>query len=310
MVTGGAGYVGSYLVYKLIQDKHEVYSVDNISAGDYKFLEGIVQSEHLVVGDIRDSVLLDNLFKDADAVVHLAAIPGLVQCNESPEEAVSVNVYGTYQVLEAARRQGIKKIVFSSSAASYGVPSSFPVREDHQLNPMNLYGVTKLAGEKLMKVYYDNFDIETVTLRFGNIFGVGLFSRENTVIPKFVRMGLEGKTLTVYGDGSSTRDYVHVDDVVQSIVRSISSASIGGEVYNVGAYSIKIRDIADKVSKAILETHDKKIDCVYLPERVGETKYLEYNIDKITSELGYKSKWDVDMGIRQLIEYFSREQTR
>ena len=306
VVTGGAGYVGSYLVYKLLQEKHEVYSIDNISRGDYSALEGVVQPEHLVVGDVRDSALLDNLFKDADAVVHLAAIPGLVRCNESPEEAVSVNVFGTYQVLEAARKQGVKKVVFSSSAASYGVPRSLPVTEDHPLNPMNLYGVTKLAGEKMMTVYYNNYDIETVTLRFGNIYGVGLFSRENTVIPKFVRMGLESKTMTIYGDGSSTRDYVHVDDIVQSIVRSISSTDKGGEVYNVGAHSIKIRDIADKVSKAIFEAHDKKIDYMNLPERTGETKHLEYNIDKITSELGYKPKWDVDMGIKQLIEFFTR----
>ena len=306
MITGGAGYVGSYLIYKLLQEKHEVFSIDDMSNGDYSYLEGLIEPEHIVVGDIRDAELLDNLFEDVDAVVHLAAIPGLVRCNENPEEAVSVNVYGTYQVLEAARKQGVKKVIFSSSAASYGVPRSLPVKEDHPLNPMNLYGVTKLAGEKLMRVYYDNYNIETITLRFGNIYGVGLFSKDNTVIPKFVRMGLEGNTLTIYGDGSSTREYVHVDDIVQSIVRATSSTGKGGEVYNVGAQSIKIRDIADKVTKAILETQDKKIDSSNLSERSGETKYLEYNIDKVTSELGYKPTWNVDMGIRQLIEYFTR----
>ena len=222
MITGGAGYVGSYLIYKLLQEKHEVFSIDDMSNGDYSYLEGLIEPEHIVVGDIRDAELLDNLFEDVDAVVHLAAIPGLVRCNENPEEAVSVNVYGTYQVLEAARKQGVKKVIFSSSAASYGIPRSLPVKEDHPLNPMNLYGVTKLAGEKLMRVYYDNYNIETVTLRFGNIYGVGLFSKDNTVIPKFVRMGLEGNTLTIYGDGSSTREYVHVDDVVQSIMRVTS----------------------------------------------------------------------------------------
>ena len=306
MITGGAGYVGSYLIYKLLQEKHEVFSIDDMSNGDYSYLEGLIEPEHIVVGDIRDAELLDNLFEDVDAVVHLAAIPGLVRCNENPEEAVSVNVYGTYQVLEAARKQGVKKVIFSSSAASYGIPRSLPVKEDHPLNPMNLYGVTKLAGEKLMRVYYDNYNIETITLRFGNIYGVGLFSKDNTVIPKFVRMGLEGNTLTIYGDGSSTREYVHVDDVVQSIMRATSSTGKGGEVYNVGGHSIKIRDIADKVTKAILETQDKKIESSNLPERSGETKYLEYNIDKVTSELGYKPTWNVDMGIRQLIEYFTR----
>ena len=309
MVTGGAGYVGSYLIYKLLQEKHEVFSIDDMSKGDYSNLEGLIQPEHNAIGDIRDAEMLDNLFEDVDAVVHLAAIPGLVRCNENPEVAVSVNVFGTYQVLEAARKQGVKKVIFSSSAASYGVPRYLPVKEDHPLNPMNLYGVTKFAGEKLMRVYYDNYNIETVTLRFGNIYGVGLFSKDNTVIPKFVRMGLEGDTLTIYGDGSSTREYVHVDDIVQSIMRAISSTGTGGEVYNVGAHSIKISDIADKVTKAILETQNKKINYSNLSERPGETKHLEYNIDKISSELGYKPTWNVDMGIRQLIEYFTRVQS-
>jgi len=308
VVTGGAGYVGSYLFYKLYQEKHEMYSLDNNTTGDYmRLIDVVAEPGHLVVGDIRDFELLDSLFEGADVIVHLAAIPGLVRCNENPDEAISVNVFGTYQVLEAARRHSVQKVIFSSSAASYGVPKILPVKEDHPLNPMNLYGVTKLAGEKLMRVYHDNFDMETVTLRFGNIYGVGLFSKDNTVIPKFVKLGLGGKPLTIYGDGSSTREYVHVDDIVQSIEKVISSTGIGGEVYNVGAHSVKIREIADIVSRNIFEANGVQIDSTNLPERVGETKYLEYDYSKIISELGYKPSWDVDRGIRQLIEYFSRD---
>ena len=309
VVTGGAGYVGSYLIYTLLQDKNEVHSIDNVSQGDYSYLRDVAEPEHLVIGDIRDIKLLEQLFEDADAVVHLAAIPGLVRCDESPEEAVAVNVFGTHQVLEAARKQDVKTVIFSSSAASYGVPLRLPVKEDHSLIPMNLYGVTKVAGEKLMNVYYDNYDIDTISLRFGNIYGVGLFSRDNTVIPKFVRMGLEGKALTIYGDGSSTRDYVHIDDIVQSIMRSLSSTCKGGEVYNVGGHSITIRVLADRVVKAIFEITNMKIDCSYLPERPGETKHFEYDYNKIISELGYEPKWDVDMGIKQLIEYFKRSKS-
>ena len=141
---------------------------------------------------------------------------------------------------------------------------------------------------------------------FVNIYGVGLFSRDNTVIPKFVRMGLEGKALTIYGDGSSTRDYVHIDDIAQSIMRSLSSTGKGGEVYNVGGHSITIRDLTDRLAEAIFEITNMKIKCSYLPERPGETKHFEYDYNKITSELEYRPKWDINMGIRQLIEYFTR----
>ena len=123
-----------------------------------------------------------------------------------------------------------------------------------------------------MKVFHDNYGMETVTLRFGNIYGVGVFSKESTVIPKFVKMGLGGRSLTIYGDGSSTREYVHVDDIVQSIERAISSTGIGGEIYNVGAHSITIREIAEKVSLYIHEANGMKLESINLPERAGEKR--------------------------------------
>lgn len=308
-VTGGAGYIGSTLVKSLLDDGGAVVSVDNLMKGDYRYLRELEADRdlRLVVGDIRDSNLLDEVFRGADAVAHLAALPGLVLCRERPEEAVSVNVYGAHQVLEAARRMDVGRVVFCSSAAVYGTPVSIPVDEEHPLHPLNLYGVTKVAGEKLMESYNMNYGMETVSLRFGNVFGVGLYTRWQTVIPKFVRQGLEGKPLTIYGDGENSRDFVHVEDIVQAIILALKTKGIGGEAFNVGGETVKIGCLVEIVSDELEKATGRGIGFVHLPPRPGETKRFSYRLDKIEKVLGYKPKWSVRRGVEQLIEYRIRQ---
>lgn len=170
-------------------------------------------------------------------MVHLAAVSGLENCRRNPDGAVLTNVLGTRNVLEAARKFDIQRVVFTSSAAVYGMPVTTPVGEDHPLRPMNLYGVTKLAGESLMRAYYDVYGLETVVLRLRNVYGVGVFTRWRTVVPRFVRQAMEGKPLTVYGDGWQTRDFVHVLDVVEAIrlVLRAEKGIVAGETFNVAS---------------------------------------------------------------------------
>ncbi|MBD3207411.1 NAD-dependent epimerase/dehydratase family protein, partial [Candidatus Bathyarchaeota archaeon] len=177
-ITGGAGYIGSTLVKRLTDMNHDIVSIDNESIGSYEYLiKEETEYTQLITGDIRNLKLLEKSWEGCDAIAHLAALPGLVLCKNNPEEAVSVNIFGTYNVLSAARNLGINRVVFCSSAAVYGEPSKLPVTEDHELNPLNLYGVTKMAGEKIMKAFHLNENIDTVNLRFGNIYGVGLYTR-------------------------------------------------------------------------------------------------------------------------------------
>lgn len=304
-VTGGAGYIGSTLVKRLLDEGDTVVSVDNLMLGDYRYLEELeIDSDlELVVGDIRDENLLDEVFRRAEAVAHLAALPGLALCRERPEEAVSINVYGTHQVLEAARRLNIEKVVFCSSAAVYGTPVEMPVDEGHPLNPLNLYGVTKLAGEKLMESYHDNYGLDTVRLRFGNVFGVGLYTHWATVIPKFVKQGLEGEPLTIYGDGESIRDFVHVEDIVQAIILTLRKKGIGGEAFNVGGETLRIGLLAEIVSEKLEKATGRGASTVHLPPRPGETKWFSYRLDKIGKTLGYKPGWTVRKGVEQLIDF-------
>lgn len=304
-VTGGAGYIGSTLVKKLIDEGEEVVSIDNMMRGDYVHLRsvGAHQIAQLLVGDIRDSGLLEEAFSGSEAIAHLAALPGLVNCRDRPEDAVSINIYGTHRVLEAARKLDIKKVVFCSSAAVYGRPIELPVKEVHPLRPLNLYGLTKLAGEKLMDIYHDNYGIDTISLRFGNVYGVGLFTNYETVIPKFVKMGLEGEDLTVYGDGTSSRDYVHIEDIVQAIRLSLRSKGISGEVYNVGGEAMRIDALANHVVNELKEETGKEVGVIHLSPRPGETKEFSYKLEKIKKDLGYEPRWSVKEGIEQVLMY-------
>lgn len=308
-VTGGAGYIGSTLAVKLIDRGHEVVSIDNESIGEYSYLRNHKEGgkAECVVGDIRDLDLLVEEWRSCDAVAHLAALPGLVRCNEHPDEAVSVNVYGTYQVMEAARRLGIRRVVFCSSASIYGVPVEIPVKEEHPQRPLNLYGVTKVAGEQIVNTYWYNHGIETMNLRFGNIYGVGVYSRWDTVIPKFVNQGMSGKPLTVYGDGEYSRDFVHVQDISEAMTLSLMKEGIGGETFNVGGETLTVNQIADIVKEEIATETGSAAEVVNTMPRAGETKKFSYDLTKIRGVLGFENQWTVREGVRQLIKYWAQQ---
>ena len=304
-VTGGAGYIGSTLVKSLIEDGNEVISIDNLMNGNYSHLitHGIDKKAELHVADIRDREKIEELFEGSEAIAHLAALPGLDKCRERPEEATSINIYGTHQVLETARRLDIEKFVFCSSAAIYGKPEKLPVTESHPARPLNLYGITKLAGEKLVESYHNNYGIETIILRFGNVFGVGLYTNYDTVIPKFVRMGLKGESLTAYGDGTSTRDFVHVEDIVQALKLSLASKGHGGQYYNVGGETMEIGVLAKNISEYLKKITGETISIEHLPPRPGETKELSYDYGKIEKDLGYEPRWSIMEGVEQIAEF-------
>ena len=303
-VTGGAGYVGSELVQSLVGGKNEVVSYDNLMNGDYGYLRAKgAGAADLLEGDIRELGSMMEAFEGCDAIAHLAALPGLVKCRNRPDEATSINVHGTYNVLEAARRLDIGKVVFCSTAAVYGKPVEIPVTEGIPLRPLNLYGVTKLAGERLMDVFSDNHGIDTISLRFGNVFGVGLFTNYDTVVPKFVRMGLNGEVLTVYGDGFSTRDFVHVEDIVRALTLALESNNNGSNVYNVGGETMEIGVLAKRIVESLHKITGDTVGIVNNPPRAGETKEFSYKLEKIRKGLGYEPSWSVQAGIDQIIKF-------
>jgi dTDP-glucose 4,6-dehydratase len=310
LVTGGAGYIGSALITKLLDEGYDVFSIDNLSRGDYKYLKKYEGNPRLklVVGDVCDLEKLEEVLKECgkvDAVVHLAAIPGLERCQKNPQSAILTNIYGTYNVLETARKHDVSKFVFTSSAAVYGNPIKTPIVEEHPLNPTNLYGVTKLAGEKLVEAYHSSYGLDTVILRFGNVYGVGLYSYWETVIPKFVKQALSGQPLTIYGDGKQSRDFIHAWDIIQAIMLAVKAGSvITGETFNVGiGKPTSVNAIAHVISKIFVHEIGKKVKLVYLPPRKDEPYAPNLCLlpTKIKNRLQFKPQWNIKMGIKQLI---------
>jgi len=312
-VTGGAGYIGSVLVSRLLDQGLGVLSLDNLRRGDYSFLERYKENPLLELGivDIRRTGQVEEAlraFGDVDVVFHLAAIPGLQLCDEFPEEAVAVNVLGTYYLLETVRKLGIPRVVFASSAAVYGFPIRLPINEEHPLRPVNLYGVTKLAGEKLLSASFEIYGLETVSLRFANVYGVGLYTHYDTVIPRFVKLALEGNPLTIYGDGKSSRNYVHVSDVVEA-VQLFGKADVrllNGEAFNIGGETMIVAEVAGTVVDEVYKATRKNTEIIYLPPRSGEAKEFDCSTDKIRGKLGFLPRWTVRDGVKQLVDYHLR----
>jgi UDP-glucose 4-epimerase len=303
-VTGGAGYIGSTLIRELLKEGYVVVSLDNQTTGDYKRLTQLKSGgARLIEGDIREPSDLDEAFRGADAAVHMAAISDLDSCNEMPEEAVSVNVYGTHRVVEAARKNNVGRLIFCSSAAVYGTPRFLPVTEETPTQPLNLYGVTKLAGEAMLNAEHMNHGLETVNLRFGNVYGVGVYTSWIGVIPKFIALADEGKPLTIYGDGASTRDFVHVEDITRAIILSLTKGGVGGETLNIGSETTTVNEIAKIVSEETRRATGEIVTATNLPPRSGETREFSYDTAKIRRVLGFKAKWKLRDGVKQIIQY-------
>lgn len=310
LVTGGAGYIGSTVVRELLMRDKEVVSIDNLYRGDYRHLSPYKDHPRLkmLVADISSIEKLRTSLmgiRRLGTVIHLAAVPGLKRCREDPERAVLTNILGVANVLEVAGKYDAAKVIFASSAAVLGVPTVTPMPEDHPANPINLYGVTKLAGEKIVESYDHNYDLKTVILRLGNVYGVGLFTYWETVIPKFVKQALDGKPLTIYGNGKQGRDFVHVLDVASAVMLAMENKNVSG-TFNLGSgKATSINAIAGVVSEVFADKYDRKVETVHLPPREGEPHVEDfcYSIDRIKSELNFEVKWSVREGIRQTIEH-------
>lgn len=236
VVTGGAGFIGSNLVKVLAKKGVETHVVDTFIAGRIKerLLDGVVYHEV----DIRDLDRLKEIFKGTDAVFHLAALPRVQDSIDHPLETAAVNIDGTLSVLEAAKEAKVAKVVFSSSAAVYGDQDTLPLAEDLPATPKSPYGLHKYMGEKMCSLWSELYGLPTVSLRYFNVYGPGFdpAGAYALVVGRFIDQRKQGQPLTIAGDGSNTRDYVHVSDVVNANLAAAFSDKIGrGEVINIGS---------------------------------------------------------------------------
>ena len=285
LVTGGAGFIGSHLVDYLINMKHDVIIVDNMSANNEKFYWNEMAIAKVV--DITDYERMRPLFDEVDYVFHLAAESRLQPAIENPIEAVTKNCVGTTVVLQCAREAGAKRFVYSTTSSGYGY-NPYPNVETQPDDCLNPYSASKVAGEKFCRMYTDLYGLETVCLRYFNVFGERSPTRGQyaPVIGIFEKQKKSGEPLTIVGDGTQRRDFVYVGDVAKAnyLAATMPLEEHLGEVFNVGSgKNYSVQEIADCISN----------NQTYIPKRSGEMETTLSNIDKIGEVIGWKPQIDV-----------------
>ena len=245
VITGGAGFIGSHIAEHLSDEGHQVVVLDSLRTGFEKNLSGL--NVEFVKGDIRDKALVEEFVKGASAIFHLAALVSVPESLLRLDECIEINTIGTINILEAARKNNGCKVVLSSSAANYGNNPALPKVETMIPEPMTPYAITKLDGEFYLKMYQDQWNVPTASLRYFNVFG----PRQNpqsayaAAVPIFINKALQNQPITIYGDGLQTRDFIYVKDVVKA---NILAATTGNETYNVAlGYSTSILELAEKI---------------------------------------------------------------
>jgi UDP-glucose 4-epimerase len=301
LVTGGAGFIGSHLVDRLVDEGYAVRVIDNLSSGKIENIERHIKSGKVdfVEGDIRDADLTRKSLVGVDAVFHLAAIISVPFSVSNPELTFDVNLAGTLNLLNACSEKKVDKFVFVSSCAVFGDTKILPVNEDASTNPISPYAESKLLAEKDCLNFQGRGLLKSVVFRFFNVYGPRQgMNNYSGVITLFINRAKRGHHLTIYGDGSQTRDFVNVKDIVQALFVSLKSSGANGEVFNIG--SGKPTSITE-LAKAVLELTGKDLEIRYEAPRAGDIKDSYADISKASRVLGYEPEVSLRDGLRALL---------
>ena len=308
VVTGGAGFIGSHVVERLLTEhpRATVRVLDNFSSGNMAnlpFAAATGKRLEVVRGDIRDLATVENTVRGADVVFHQAAMRSVPRSVADPLGANENNVLGTLNVLEAAKRAGVRRVVFASSSSVYGDNPELPKREDQSPAPISPYAVSKAAGEQYAAVWTRLYNIETVGLRYFNVFGPRQdpASEYAAVIPRFILWSLRGTPVEVHGDGNQSRDFTYIDNVVDANVLAATAPKAAGEAFNVGCGArVSLLDIIARLERML----GKRIDRRHTPARAGDVPHTLADVGKAQRLLGYVPAIGFDEGLRRTVDYF------
>ena len=296
IVTGGAGFIGSNLVEELVRLNHKVIIIDNLSTGRLENIQHLKTKITFFKGDISKKGKWSSFFRKTDWVFHLAAIGDIVPSITNPTKYFKSNVEGTLNVLEAARKYKIKKLLYAASSSCYGIPKKYPTKENEQIDPKYPYALTKNLGEQLVMHWSKVYKLKIISLRFFNVYGVR--SRTSgtygAMFGVFLAQKLSKKNLTIVGDGKQTRDFIYVKDVVRAMLLAMKSR-VNNEIFNVGAGS------PVSVNEIVKNLNVKKKN-IYIPKRPGEPNITHANINKIKKILKWKPQIGIKEGIKLLLQ--------
>ena len=303
VITGGAGFIGSALARALVARGDDVSVLDNFSSGKRENLQDLASALAVVEGDILDAALLDRVFAGADTVFHEAAIPSVPRSLAAPLASHTANATGTLNVLEAARRRRVRRVVYAGSSSAYGEPPSLPVVETMAPAPLSPYAVSKLAGEHYCRVYARVFGVEAVILRYFNVFGPRQdpTSQYAAVIPRFITAALDSRLPTVYGDGEQSRDFCFIDNVVEANLRAADADAASGKVFNIACGS---GTSLNRVLALLGDALGRPVAAHYEPSRPGDVRHSRADISQATAVLGYTGAVSFPAGLTRTLAWF------
>jgi UDP-glucose 4-epimerase len=302
VVTGGAGFIGSHLAQALVARGEKVRVADSFITGNRRNLEAIGGGGELVEGDLADAAVARRAVAGADYVLHQAAIPSVPRSVDDPVTTHRANVDATLQVLVAAREAGVKRVVYAASSSAYGDTPEMPKREVMPTNPLSPYALQKLIGEQYMQMFTALYGLETVSIRYFNVFGPRQdpSSPYSGVIALFVT-ALSGKAPTIIGDGEQTRDFTYVANIVDGVLLAAKAPKASGEVINVATgRQISINELARTLGKVIGNTKP----AVHTESRAGDVRHSLADITKARTLLGYEPTVDLEEGLRKTVDWY------
>jgi len=295
VVTGGAGFIGSYITKKLVERGDTITVIDNMNTGKEKNLESIRDKINFIKGDILDMDLLEDITKDADGVFHQAALASVQDSFDEPDKYYNVNVNGTENILKLSKKYGFK-VVYASSSSVYGNPIKIPIEESDEKNPINPYAETKLKKEELAIKYYE-MGVNVIGLRYFNVFGKGQSKEYAGVLKLFLERIRDKLPPKINGDGTQFRDFVYVEDVVNANIMSMNS-DVNHAFFNVGTNtSITILDLA----KTIIKSSGLNLEPIFGPALEGDVQKTKANIDLIKEKIGWKPTIVLEEWINEII---------
>lgn len=300
LITGGAGFIGSHFVEAALKRDYNVTVLDNLSSGKSCYLPSPPNDRdfRFVKGDIRRMSSIGEALEDVEKIVHLAALVSVPVSIREPRKTALINSLGTLNLLEASVKKHVKRVVFASSSAVYGDSKYLPIDEAHPTAPISPYAASKLAGEGYCNAFNATYGLETVCLRFFNVYGLrqsgGFYAG---VILKFLERLGRGEAPIVFGDGSQTRDFVHVSDVVEALLSALNHGGVVGENINVGSGSkVTINELA----QVLMRIAGKTITPIHKTKREGEIEHSEADIGKAVKLLGYRPKMSLEKGLTEM----------
>lgn len=324
LITGGCGFLGTALIRALVQEEgHSVRVVDNLAVGSRDDLSAVCRfteasasdlgpvgessgptSVELVEGDILDEELAVRAAEGVDVIVHLAANTGVAPSVADPRADCLANVLGTFNYLEAARQHATERFVFASSGAAVGEVDP-PIHEEVPPHPVSPYGTSKLAGEGYCSAYFRTFGVETVALRFGNVYGPGS-THKSSAVAKFTKRAMSGEVLEIYGDGSQTRDFIYIEDLVRAVRLAATVDGVGGETFQIATNAeTSVQELIDLLLPVLAAAGIKDVEVRETEPRQGDVQRNYSDTSKAARLLGWQAETNLQEGLQRTVDWFT-----